>query len=99
MGYIINKNGNKEKVEMSPAYTHDNNSPILINDNVVLITKYSLCICIDKDYQNDYEFVEEVILENYPTDYQILYYLIKNGGTPNNSYANITKIKVWDYDE
>lgn len=99
MGYVINEKGQKLEVNNPEGYCAEN--VVLINDDTILIDKYIIYIYKKELYeaQSESEFVAEVILDDKPTNEQIIFHMVKNGVNRYSGYVTIEKIKTLDFKE
>lgn len=99
MGYVIDRYGNKEKVNMDTHFSTD--KVALVDEDLILRTKYLIQICKSDNMDSDRicDLVAEKEVDKYPTDEQIIYYMMENEVNMNNGYATIAEIKVIDFKE
>lgn len=98
MGYVINKQG--EKLEVSNPNGNCAESVVLVNDETILVDKYIINIFQKNEWENkESEFIAEVILDEKPTDEQIIFHMVKNGINRYTGFAVIEKIKMLDFKE
>ena len=97
MGYIVNRNGDKIKVKNPDGYCGEN--VVLVNDRTYLDTKWLIEIykkdMCSKGQESD--FIAEVVLDNFPTDEEIIYLMVKNEVNRYSGYAIVNKIRVMDF--
>jgi len=99
MGYVINNRGEKMEVENPDGDCGEN--VVLINDTTILNEKWVIGIykkaLYEKNSQSDY--VTEVILDNEPTDEEIIFHMVTNGVNRYSGYSIVEKIRVLDFQE
>ena len=100
MGYVINKQGKKLEVNNPDGNCAEN--VVLVNDETILVDKYIINL-FQKEMWNsnnkESEFIAEVILDNEPTDEQIIFHMVKNGINRYTGFAVVEKIKKLDFKE
>lgn len=76
MGYVINKEGMKIKVDNPDGYCAEN--VVLINDDTVLVNKWIVNMFKKQLYEkgSESEFVAEILFDKEPTNDQIIYHLV-----------------------
>lgn len=99
MGYVINKNGEKIEVNNPEGYCAEN--VVLINDDTILVDKYVINIYKKQLYEkrSEAEFIIEILLDNKPTDEEIIFHMVQNGINRYSGYATVDKVKCLDFKE
>lgn len=97
MGYVINSEGKKIKVNNPDGYCVEN--VVLVNDDTILVDKYMINIFKKSLYENgsDTELVAEIVLDDEPTNDEIIFHMALNGVNRYSGYATVEKIKVLDF--
>jgi hypothetical protein len=97
MGYIINGNGEKIAINNPDGYCAEN--VVLINDDTILVDKYIINIYKKQLYEknSESEFITEILLDNEPTDEEIIFHMVQNGVNRYSGYVTIDKIKTLDF--
>lgn len=95
MGYVINKHGDKIEVNNPDGDCAEN--VVLINDDTILLEKYLINI-FKKEMWNgsshESEFIKEILLDEKPTDEQLIFYMSQNGINRYTGFITIEKIKT-----
>ena len=97
MGYIINRDGDKIEVKNPEGCCGE--IVVLISDTTILNTKWLIEIYKKDIYDknSESEFIKEVILDDKPTDEEIIYHMVKNEVNRYSGYATVNKIRVMDF--
>lgn len=90
MGYVINSEGKKIKVNNPDGYCAEN--VILINDDTILTYKYLIRLVSFSE-----GIVAEELLDEEPSDEIIMYYMSKNNVNRYAGYAEVVKVRTLDF--
>lgn len=99
MGYIVNKEG--EKIEVKNPNGCCGENVVLVNDRTILDKKWLIEIYKKDIYAKNSEsdFIVEIVLDDEPTDEEIIYYMVKNEVNRYSGYSTVREIRVLDFME
>jgi len=101
MGYVINSEGEKMEVKNPNGCCGEN--VVLINDTTILNEKWIIAIYkkafYGKNSESESDFITEIILDEEPTNEEIIFYMVTNGVNRYSGYSIVERIRVLDFEE